>query len=249
MGVLLRYTDFRFLCSQRLTFVDTLAIAGPPFNSIQRVFGQFTGVLPGMSVQLIGTAHNDGRYLVASKPSPETLLIDTSDGSALTDETVGATAIVVQIAKDGSEEFPGLSAGQAGRTSLVRAGGFTGGFQGLGSGGAVPFYDGTPLSISVNAFAADPGPPQFDWYLSQRTDDPAKQYLAIHQAHDNVDGTTNSGTVQLGHTALATAELAISGIPSVDQVMQLFRFCDLYCRRRSDGAIQWTNPLRAMFQA
>ncbi len=73
--------------------------------------------------------------------------------------------------------------------------------------------------------------------------------MAQPALHQDVDGSTNSGTVQLGHTALATSELAIAGIPSVDQVMQLFRFCDLYCRRRSDGAIQWMNPLRAMFNA
>ncbi len=93
----------------------------------------------------------------------------------------------------------------------------------------------TGLVISCNGVAVDGGA-AFDWYLSQRTDDPARQYLAMRQHTD-----TRSGTVLLTTTATGRAAvgMALPNSPiNEDQATRLFKDVTLYVRRVSDGAIQ-----------
>lgn len=85
---------------------------------------------------------------------------------------------------------------------------------------------------------------EFDWYLSQRTDDPAAQSLGIVQL--DLATNTRSGTVQLYPTPLAQHLYGVSftsPIPSADIAALLFKDVWLYVRRRSDGRIMWGHFL------
>lgn len=100
-----------------------------------------------------------------------------------------------------------------------------------------------PLIITANdgAFDAVPFVDEYDWYVSQRTDDLAKQYLSV-QRHDFAEGT-KSGSIQIGDTALADDELGgIDASPSAAQLQRLFNRVTIYCQRRSDKSIQLVQP-------
>jgi hypothetical protein len=93
-----------------------------------------------------------------------------------------------------------------------------------------------PVTLSINDEAEDGGD-AFEWYLSQRTDVPARQMLAI--AHP--PSGTQSGTVILSMTALGAAELGLDDPTdpvTEDHLVRLLKHTDLYVRRRSDGSIQ-----------
>jgi hypothetical protein len=136
-------------------------------------------------------------------------------------------AVTATVDDDGYETWP---------VALVRANGFDGGFTGIPR----PITS-FPLTISINGGAVDGGN-AFDWYLSQRTDDPTSQYLSI--AHPSA---MQSGTVVLSITAHGAVELGLTLITdpvNEDQVREALKHCTLYVRRKSDSAIQGAHLLR-----
>ncbi len=119
----------------------------------------------------------------------------------------------------------------------VRITGFNAGFTGIPR--PVTTFS-TGLVISCNGQASDGGA-AFDWYLSQRTDDPARQYLAMRQRTDAQSGTVLLTTTPTGRAAVGMA-MANSPI-NEDQATRLFRDVTLYVRRVPDGAIQLVQVL------
>jgi hypothetical protein len=122
---------------------------------------------------------------------------------------------------------------------------FAGGLAGFS---ATPYQGGT-VTLTCNGGVADTvyGTDEYDWYLSQRTDDPARQYLTIVQAPDDVGPKSFSGACKITPTALAAAEFGFTiggGVPiDPDITRMLFRCCDLYVRRIADQAIQRADLL------
>lgn len=89
--------------------------------------------------------------------------------------------------------------------------------------------------LSINAEAADGGA-DFDWYFSQRTDDPDKQWFLAQQY-----SPVRSGTLRVELTAIGLAELGLTDVTdpvTSDQAAAALKYVDVYCLRRSDGAIQ-----------
>lgn len=97
------------------------------------------------------------------------------------------------------------------------------------------FATGTPWVITINAGANDAvaGVDEYTWYLSQRTDDPLKQYFTI--AHPNVLPATRSGTVNIYFSAFGQS---VYGFVDTTVIPIIFRNVDLYVQRISDDAIQ-----------
>jgi hypothetical protein len=248
-----RYTDFRYFFAKRATSSDSFTfVQNGAGDRITRPSGSFVtdGVLAGMQVKPQGSTSNDALgYTVAMVAATQLTLVDANQVVA-----EGPTICALKsafVAKDGMEEWPGLTAGQAGHSNIVRAGGFNGGFTGI----PTP-YNGNGFDVTVNAYGVDAtqNVDEYDWYLSQRTDDPAKQYLTIAAPYSHIAVPPNSlsGTVGIRHTALAEAELfpgAVTIVWGVDQIIELFKFCQLYVRRRSDGTIQWADLLKSTFSA
>jgi len=102
--------------------------------------------------------------------------------------------------------------------------------------------------ISVNGLAGDAayGADEFDWYLWQRTDDPAKQTLMLQRS--DTTSTTRSGTVLLAPTPLAAVHYGITEtqpVPSPEDGMKIFRDVSLGVRRRSNGRIMIASFLQS----
>ncbi len=124
------------------------------------------------------------------------------------------------IANDGMEEWP---------VAKLRSGGFT--------GLVTPTITAFPILMTCNSGAVDGGA-AFDWYLSQRTDVAADQYLTITQFDP-----TKSGSILVGITEVNVLKL----LPDVDGITiaypasltALLKNVHLYVQRRSDQAIQW----------
>lgn len=93
-----------------------------------------------------------------------------------------------------------------------------------------------PFQISVNATAdPTPGVDRYDWYLSQRTDNPARQYLTISRADS--PPATYSGIVSIGLTAAAIA-LGYAAPLSTTEILTLFTDVDIYVRNVSTLTVQ-----------
>jgi hypothetical protein len=132
-------------------------------------------------------------------------------------------------AVDGFAEFPG--------TAKLRASGFT--------GLATPTIDSWPVRLTVNALAQDtvPGTHEFDWFLSQRSDLAASQYL-VTSLYDPIGaGFTFSGTIEIDLVDANVARLlpGLSGddLVTATSLALICRDVSVYVRRRSDGAYQW----------
>ena len=133
------------------------------------------------------------------------------------------------VGADGVEVWP---------VANVRAGSFGGAIASaaFASHGVVAW----PIVLTVNALAQDASPAydeQYDWYVSQRTDDAASQYLVVSPV------AKSSGSISIAYDPTNTAKL-LPGIatPSDDNsIALLFKHVHVYCRRRSDGAIDWVR--------
>jgi len=95
-------------------------------------------------------------------------------------------------------------------------------------------------TLSVNEQKADDfqGVDEFDWYLSQRTDESEEQLFVLERF--DLDEATRSGTVRLTPTPLMTAMFALDKqqpTPTTEQAEQIFKYVAVYARRRSNGAI------------
>lgn len=97
------------------------------------------------------------------------------------------------------------------------------------------FESGTAWTITINGAVNDAvaGVSEYYWYLSQRTDDPTKQYFTI--SHPDVLPNTRSGTVNIVFSALGQS--LYSTVDS-SNISTLFANVDLYVQRISDDAIQ-----------
>lgn len=100
-----------------------------------------------------------------------------------------------------------------------------------------------------------PGVDRYDWYVSQRTDDPAKQYLTV--ARNDSLPQTYSGQVVIGLTALAVSLLFDPDDPPVPsvafdppltpaQILALFTDVDVYVQDKATNAIQHLKLLEVM---
>lgn len=103
-------------------------------------------------------------------------------------------------------------------------------------------------TISVNGLASDAfsGMDEFDWYLWQRTDDPARQLFTLQRS--DMDPSTRSGTVLLAPTPLAAARYSIDTahpVPSPEDSAKVFRDVWLGVRRRSNWRIMMANFLQS----
>lgn len=101
-------------------------------------------------------------------------------------------------------------------------------------------------TFTVNAIAPDavPGVDEYDWYLSQRTDDLDSQYVLISAYTPG-----HSGTVTVDLNPLTIANLLPFADPSEfsdpDNLALILRDCAIYCHRRSDDAYQWCALLQS----
>lgn len=239
------WSNWRYRAATKIqeTAVALSFVAAPP--SITRAAGSFVfqGYLDDMTIDIAGSANNDFRYTIDTVAVATLTLVATD--APIAEGPVNVDTLAVNRDVDQVEEYPGLRAAEAGRTNLVRSGGFDTGLAGT----PVP-YGGASFQVTANGTATDgaPGTDEYDWYLSQRTDVVAKQYLTFAQKAP-AGGNTYSGTVTIVHNALATSELGTLTTPSIEQTTELFKHCDLYCKRLSDGAIQWVSLLRTMLGA
>lgn len=101
-----------------------------------------------------------------------------------------------------------------------------------------------PTLITVNGLATDSTPytDEYDWYVSQRTDNPANQYLDIQRS--DVWPDTRSGTISLGLTALGTTYF---GGLTIDELVGLFKHVYIYAQRRADRATAMLDVSKYLF--
>jgi hypothetical protein len=240
MTVLARWTDFRFVFAKVVELTPgNIAFTAPDLIVAGGGGGDEwapAGFEVGMTVRVSGpgvdgTTNAEAKTIESFPAAPSIRTVEKDI------TTLGAGGSRVAdgrfIDPDGIEGWP---------VANVRAGGFDAGFTGF----TVP-YDGNPMTITINAGAADasPGVDEYDWYLSQRTDEASNQYFTIVQAPDS-GGQSFSGSVVLDITTLAQTEFGITPgtILTSAQLVNLFRKMSLYVQRRSDDAIQWVDLLR-----
>lgn len=229
------WTQFRWLWSVRGAGSPTCTFTPP--HDITRAAGTWAGdgLLPGQDIDFALTASNNRRYTYTGIPGPAYITVAET---VVAEGPVACTFSSAQHDHDGLETWP---------LALVRSGGI-----GAITGTPTP-YAFAPFFPTINAIATDavPGVDEYDWYLSQRTDDPTKQLLTIipYPATLGLPGQTYSGTIYLAHSPLAAlSEVILTGLADTtpEKIPVLFKYAHLYCRRRSDGAIQWIDLLRAM---
>ncbi len=207
--------------------------AGPP-ATITRGAGTFLGEfhVGGQYEDITGTANNNKRVLTDTTVAA-TITLDSSE-TLIAEGPVASNLLGVFRDNDMVEQFPS----EFGNTNLVRSGGFTGGFSNIDPG-----MWGLSVLVSVNSAVADAVPfvDEYNWYLSQRTNTPAEQWLAI--TSQIVLPNTYSGSVNLVGTALAMSELGFTSPSDItmNMVRELYKHCHLYCQRITDGAIQWID--------
>jgi hypothetical protein len=103
-----------------------------------------------------------------------------------------------------------------------------------------------PFSVVATFTLNDPTPgvDRFDWYLSQRTDNSARQYLTIDR--DDALPNTRSGQVLISYTSLAY-DLGYTSTPlSTKSILALFTDVEIYVRQRSTGFIRHASLLEAL---
>ncbi len=95
-----------------------------------------------------------------------------------------------------------------------------------------------PLDFTINDSALDGDDPDapYSWYLSQRTDDPAKQMLSI------IDYPGQSGTITIDGTALLNDTYTGGGL-GPEAILQVFANVWIYVVRAGDNAIQCASFL------
>jgi len=193
------------------------------------------GFAAGQTIEVCNSISNDGTYTANAVGGAGNRVITLRPSDSLTAEVATANVYVRgrNYDVDGIDIWP---------ASYVRAGAFSGGFSGIDKP-----YTGAQMIITINALAYDSvwGVDDYDWYLSQRSDDPTRKYLDIAPAPRTASGT-RSGTILVEHNALATAEYGTISTPSMALIHELFAYTYLYVQRRSDKAIQWVDLLRAM---
>ncbi len=209
------------------TFVDS----NPDTITRVTVSGSYIvdGFVDGMLITVTGTALNDGVYRVATV-ADQTLTLSPEE--SLTAETIGCSIVGVETYVDGYEKWPYQNVRKPGS-----------GFGDLGStitGIPKPWPTFSSFGITCNGFAPDAvfGVDEYDWYVSQRSEDTSAQPLTLSFV------STASGTIIISPKPARYGKVA--GDPMTpDEVIKVFRNCHIYVKRISDGAIQWVDMLRA----
>ncbi len=192
----------------------------------------------GMTVIMTGSGSGNDTFTIQSIAGN---VVTTVEQTVANEIGAGMTLCEgVAFDKSGWETWP-VEYMRVGDTAAA----FDGGIDGFGT---TP-YDGGTLTLTVNALAADAvyGTDEYDWYLSQRTDVPASQYLLVAQAPDGIGPNSHSGSCQITPTSLAESKFGFTvgaGMPiDPDITRMLFRSCSIYVRRISDQAIQHADVL------
>jgi hypothetical protein len=228
------FSTFRWVFATRARSTITATFAA---NTLTRVAGDFAadGVVAGMSVNVSGAtnAANNVRTVITNVAA---LVLTVADNFAVPEgPTAGVVAECVQYDGDGLETWP---------VANVRAGGFDDGF----TNATTVYTMGNYLKlipVGVSGVDAVLGVDEYDWYVSQQSDDPAAQLWSI--TNEPSDATNSrSGQLRLQSTALATTEFPGVTVCTPDATALLFRNVHVYCRRISDGAIQWIDMLEEM---
>ncbi len=196
-------------------------------NTVSRAADSFItdGFEAGQSLDVANTTANDARYTIASV-SALSMSIEEQFNSS---ETIVSSLTGATYYTDGAETWP---------TALVRANGFSSTWSLLPRPLTI-----CPAQLTVNGLVTDAvAGSSYRWYLRQRTDIAADQWLAIVHANPLATGTvaitiTDAGVAALG---LATATTKMS----TDQQFRLLRNVTVFCRRDSDGAIQFVDLLQ-----
>ena len=199
------------------------------------------GFTDAMTAHVAGTSLNDGAHRVAAVVPG---VLTFTAGTVLQAETALVAGVTIEglvlDPADGMERWP---------VELVRANGFDGGISGI----PTPYIaaGGGNILLTVNASAADAafGVDEYDWYVSSRTETEADQYFNSTSI-PTLYPFSFSGSMRLEQNvptiAAGTGWDAVPGNLTPALNVKLFKYTDVYCRRRSDGAIQWINLLRAM---
>jgi hypothetical protein len=135
----------------------------------------------------------------------------------------------------------------------MRAGGFTGLVVEDDTPGssARPFH-GWPIYCTVNGYATDTvvKVDEYDWYVSQKTDDVDKQLISVNR-HDVIDGYqyppidgSRSGTIRLALSPLGAQDY---NQMSYEDQLAVFKHVYVYVHRISDHAIQMVDLNRFLF--
>lgn len=235
MTVLSTYGAFRWTFSVGLAFEagDELFDNAPLPDTIEcSVTNLVTrGVRPGMRLEVTGSgAGNDGVHLIAGV-AEHLLTMDTS--VALNYEALLSQKTWYVYDLDGHRLWP---------ASYVRMAGFSDGFTQINDWNSLNNY----VQIYPAGYTADAakGVAEYNWYLSQRTDIPSSQPIAIVQYPDT---PTQSFS---GIARLNLAGMAVGNPVSSDQRRNGTKYCHLYCQKLSAGAgqygIQWLDLSREL---
>lgn len=231
--VISNWTTFRYAYATKAvtSAVSLTYVAGAP-ATITRGAGSFIsdGFVGGMTVDITGTASNNYRHTVSSVSA---LTLTLAAGDTLTAEGPVSSSLLGALRDpDGIETWP---------LANVRASGFSAGFTGI----TKPIYS-VPFNVTVDAAADSPaGTDRYDWYVSQRTDSTATRYFTPSQFASGAN--TYSGILTLTPTAQLVSDLAPTDLGggayllSIDDSIRAFNMLHIYCRRISDGAIQWLD--------
>lgn len=240
MAILGSFAEFRRLFSREVeetasfSFVNgtsRITRASGSFLSMPKANGGGNATMwPGSTIEVTGTTSNNG---ILTATDIQAGYVEVNE-TLTTEGPVSCTLRGVPRGNDDLPEWP---------LSNVRANSFDGGIVGM----PAP-YTGLVITLVANGTAGSPtadaaaGTDEYHWYLSQRTDEPARQ---LWSATPYVDGTssTYSGAILIGPTAL-NASLYDLSIDSED-LAAVLRHVHLYCLRISDGAIQGLDLYRA----
>lgn len=241
MAIIPNFTSFRALFAEHGSFTaaapEPLQFTAPNVISRSAIGANWIadGFAEGQRIQPAGTTSND-QYRTIDTIDGTNKIINTVENTVVTEGPLTSGVVVdgVFIDNGGFERWP---------VGNVNQPGGPGPFAGL-SIPWVPLDPAVGIAITVNANAADAvkGVDEYDWYLSQRTDIGANQYL---QLFDNPVSATESrsGTVRFAHNALAVSEFGIAvGTPLTPvQIAKVFNKAHLYVQRRSDKLILFTD--------
>lgn len=236
MAILGSFAEFRRYFSREVEETTSFEFVASG-NELTRAAGSFLS-MPSSSgganiamqansvIEVTGTTSNDGIYNAETIAAGSVTLAETPTNEGPLTCTIKAVPRDV----DDLPNWPLVD---------VRGLGFDGGITGM----PAP-YTGLNVTLTANSTAADSvaGTDEYHWYLSQRTDEPARKLWNITPY---VDGTSNtySGSVIIGPTALNVANYDLS--VDSDDLAAVLRHVHLYVMRITDGAIQWLDLYRA----
>lgn len=201
--------------------------------TITRGAGSFVtdGFTAGMSVDVAGTASNDGRYTVDTVAA---LTLTLATGDQLVNETIVSSLTGAEYDVDGAEAWP---LDELHVTSPA--------FDDTWAKVTLIFQPVTkfPLVVTINASATDvDAGSSYTWYVRQPTDDPDLQWFSV--VHSDL---TRTGRITLSLTAKCVTDLGLSLASdklSGDQQIRVLRGTTLFVKRDSDGAIQFIDLAR-----